>query len=102
MQLIYVTFKDAHEAERIISGLLEAKLIACGNIMAPHTALYKWDGAVQKEQEVGSLLKSLPEKFEQIQSYILEHHSYDTPCVIAWETSDAAPDFLKWVNDEVK
>lgn len=41
--LIYVTCEGQTEAERIAGALLEKQLIACANIMAPHTAVYMWE-----------------------------------------------------------
>ena len=44
--IILVTAKDKKEAEKIARGLLEAKLIACANIMEGVQSLFWWQGKI--------------------------------------------------------
>ncbi len=50
--LIYMTCADEAEARKIAAALLDERLIACANIMAPHTALYSWKGKREESREV--------------------------------------------------
>ena len=51
--VILVTAKDKKEAAKIARGLLEAKLIACANIIEGVQSLFWWQGKIDIVQ--GSL-----------------------------------------------
>jgi periplasmic divalent cation tolerance protein len=99
--LLYVTCAKHEEARRIARTLLEERLIACANIMPPHTAVYRWEGSVQEEPEVAMLLKTQAEMTGRISERIRELHSYSVPCVVALPIQGGNPDFLTWIEQEV-
>lgn len=99
--LIYMTFADKAEAEKIASALLEKKLIACANIFAPHTAVYEWEGEVKTEEETAGLFKTEERHFAEIESLVKSLHSYDTPCIIGWQTDKSEADFSNWVSSTI-
>lgn len=81
--------------------LIDEKLVACGNIMAPHTALYAWEGKSVREIEIAALLKTTEDKFAAVDAYIQLHNGYETPCIIGWNTEAAHAPFESWVKDAV-
>lgn len=101
LALLYVTCANHQEALRIARSLVEEKLVACANIMPPHTAVYSWEDAVRDEPEVVMLLKSRAEMTVRISERIKELHSYSTPCVISLPIQGGNPDFLLWVGQQV-
>ena len=42
--LVYMTAASADEAERIAGDLVESRLAACVNVMAPIRSVYSWKG----------------------------------------------------------
>ena len=100
--LIYTTFSDKEQAEKIACALLEKKLIACANIFAPHTSIYKWEGKVQSETEIAAILKTEEKHFDEIERVIKLMHSYDTPAIIGWKADKTATDFAKWIESEIQ
>lgn len=97
---VYITCKDAAEAQKIASGVVSERLAACANVMAPHQSFYRWDGSVQTGQEVAVILKTREDLFDQLKARIVELHSYDTPCVVGWPIKQAHAPFLEWINEE--
>ena len=67
--IIYVTYKNLEEAERIVKHLLEEKLIACANLF-PIKSLYLWKGKIEDNNEIVSILKSKKENLEKIAKFI--------------------------------
>ena len=57
--VILVTAKDKKEAAKIARGLLEAKLIACANIIEGVQSLFWWQGKIDIVQ------RSLPDFKDQ-------------------------------------
>ena len=100
--IIYTTFPSSAEAETIAKALVESRLVACANIMAPHKAFYWWDGKVQNGTETAVIFKTRAELFEKAKEKILELHSYDTPCIVAWPIEKGHEAFLQWIEAETK
>lgn len=99
--LLYVTCAKHEEAVRIARTLLDERLIACANVMAPHTAVYRWQEQVQQEPEVGMLLKTQADLTGRVSERIRSLHSYSVPCVVALPIQGGNPEFLTWIGQEV-
>ena len=56
--LIYVTAGSREEAVGIGRILVESRLAACANVLAPMTSIYWWEGAVNEGDEVPLILKT--------------------------------------------
>ena len=56
--VVLVTAKDKKEAGKIAKGLLEAKLIACANIVEGVQSLFWWQGKIDSSKEVLLILKT--------------------------------------------
>lgn len=99
--IVITTTASADEAERIASALVEAQLAACVNIVAPITSVYRWKGAIQKEQEWLLLIKTMTSAFESLSSRIQELHSYDLPECIQIPI-DGSAEYLGWIAENVR
>lgn len=100
--LIYMTCATEAEAKDIVSALLEQELIACGNIMAPHVALYRWQGKMEEGREVAVLMKSRAPLFPRIEAEVKARHSYECPCLLALPVAAGHEPFLQWLANSVK
>ena len=97
---VYMTAASLEEADAIAAALVEARLAACVNILGPIRSVYRWQGQVQREDEVALLAKTEARLFEALAARVRELHGYETPCIVAWpiETGDAA--YLDWIGAE--
>jgi periplasmic divalent cation tolerance protein len=98
----YATFKNATEAKKICTHLLEKKLIACANIFAPHTAIYEWLGKPVHSKEVTATFKTQKKHTKAIIKTIEELHSYDVPCVVFWPLGIGAKNFMSWIQTQTE
>ena len=55
---VQITTPTKEIAQQILQQLLEARLIACGQIMGPITSLYHWQGKIEQSEEYLCLLKT--------------------------------------------
>ncbi|GJL84939.1 MAG: divalent-cation tolerance protein CutA [Micavibrio sp.] len=99
---IYTTCSNKEEAQKISKALVEARLVACANIMSPHEAVYWWEGKVEQSEEVAVIFKTREELFEAAKDKICELHSYDCPCVVAWPVTNGHASYLEWVSGEAR
>lgn len=100
--LLYVTVKDKPEALRLAETLLAEGLVACANILPPMTSLYRWEGALQQEEEVLLLAKTSPAVRDRAIARIGELHGYDCPCILAFEASGASAPFAEWIFSQIR
>ncbi|HZD25753.1 MAG TPA: divalent-cation tolerance protein CutA [Alphaproteobacteria bacterium] len=99
--LLYVTCADDAEARRIARALVDERLIACANVLAPHTAVYRWEGEVEEGPEVGMLMKTTAALTARVSERVKALHSYTLPCVVELPIRGGNPDFLDWIGSEV-
>jgi periplasmic divalent cation tolerance protein len=97
---VYVVFASQDEAMRIGRIVVEERLAACINVMAPCTSLYWWDGAVTQAEEVPALLKTSSEQANALIARIADLHSYDVPAITAWPAERVPSSFAEWVATE--
>ncbi|MFT3745985.1 MAG: divalent-cation tolerance protein CutA [Pyrinomonadaceae bacterium] len=98
MLIVFTTVPDPAQAEALASAMVSAKLAACVQILPPMNSVYVWEGEVQKEPENLLLIKTLPEKYKQLEAFILERHSYDIPEIVAIEPKNISLLYLQWMQ----
>lgn len=98
--VLYVTCGGREEAMKIGRALVEERLAACANVLSPHTAIYRWEGKMQEDAEVGLLLKTRRALIERATARVKELHSYTVPCVVALPVVGGNADFLAWIGQE--
>lgn len=87
---------DDQRADELASALVEERLAACVNVLAPMISVYRWKGAVEREPERQIVIKTTPARRAAIEARLKTLHPYELPelVVIGAETSDA---YLRWV-----
>ena len=97
---LYATFGSAAEAERICRQLVEEKLAACANILAPCRSIYRWQGKVEEAEEVPALLKTARERAPALLTRLGELHSYDVPAAVIWPIEQSLAGYADWIVAE--
>lgn len=100
--LVMVTTANKQEAEKIAQHLLEARLIACANILGPISSHFRWSGKIERAEEYLLLMKSRGDLFEKIAEEVKALHSYEVPEVIALQVVKGSKDYLAWLNESLK
>lgn len=78
--------------------LVEANLTACVQILPQMTSVYVWEGKLQKENEHLLLIKTLPEKWDELHAFITAHHSYDVPEIVAVDAEKVSEPYQTWLT----
>jgi periplasmic divalent cation tolerance protein len=86
LSLVLTTEASAERAEALARQLLERGLVACVSLH-PVVSLYRWQGRLERSQEMQLLLKTTPQHLGALRSALLELHGYDTPEWIHWNAS---------------
>jgi periplasmic divalent cation tolerance protein len=77
--LVLVTAPDLKTARRLARAALEAKLIACANLIPKIESHYWWQGKVESGAEVLLVLKTRKARVAALERLIVAEHPYDTP-----------------------
>jgi periplasmic divalent cation tolerance protein len=100
--LVLTNCPDAACAERIARALVDARLAACVNILAPARSVYRWQGAVEQADEVPLLIKTTAGRYTALEAAIRQHHPYEVPEIVALPIGRGLPAYLQWLADETR
>ena len=100
--LVLTNLPDRETAERLAGALVEQRVAACVNVLAPCGSVYRWKGAVQREEEHPVLIKTTAERYPALEAAIRAAHPYELPEIIAVPIERGLPAYLAWVDAETK
>lgn len=98
--LCFSTCPDADVAQRIADALVGERLAACVSVLPGLRSTYRWEGAIERSEEVLLLAKTVPEGLPALQARIVALHPYELPEVLAVEAA-GLPAYLAWIAREV-
>jgi periplasmic divalent cation tolerance protein len=98
---VLTTTASLEQARAIADALVERGLAACVQISSIES-FYTWEGATQNDREYRLLIKTTGERYADVQSAILELHSYELPAIVAVELSHAYSPYAEWVAGSVE
>lgn len=101
MMIVFTTVPDSSHAEALAEGIVNAKLAACVQILPSMTSIYVWEGKLQKDAENLLLIKTLPEKYDELERFIINNHRYDVPEIIAVDASKISASYLQWIQQVI-
>lgn len=98
---IWCPFGDAESARHVAGVLVEERLVACANILPGVISVFRWEGRVANEEEVGVLFKTCANRLDAAVARIAELHPYDTPAIAGWRAESAPAAVLDWLSGTV-
>jgi len=98
---VYAVFASPDEAERIGRQMVEERLAACVNILAPCRSIYRWHGAVEAADEAPAIFKTTRVMADALVARIAALHSYEVPCIAVWPIDKLLVDYAEWVEGSV-
>lgn len=98
--LVLTNLPDRLAAEKLAEALVGERLAACVNILAPCRSIYRWNGAVQNDEEVPLLAKTTTERYAALEAAIRSNHPYEVPEIIALPIERGLAAYLTWVGEE--
>jgi len=99
--VVLVTAGSAEEAARIAETLVSELLAACVNVIPAVTSYYRWQGAIQHDQEWLLVVKSLVEVLDDLVRRVQTLHSYELPEIIALPVVGGSEEYLRWLDGQV-
>jgi periplasmic divalent cation tolerance protein len=92
--VVMTTVAAESDGETLAEKLVEARLAACVQILPAMTSIYRWEGEIQRESEHLLLIKTLAERYDELESFLLANHPYEVPEVVALEADRVSQGYL--------
>jgi periplasmic divalent cation tolerance protein len=99
--LVYVTAGSPAEGDRLARALVEERLAACVNRIAPVQSVYRWQGKLEQSEEELLIVKTRKTLFAALESRVRELHSYSVPEIIAVPIVDGSEGYLRWLGEQL-
>jgi len=88
-------------ADPIAEALVERELVACVNILSAVQSVYRWKGAVERDEEALLVIKTTSDAIPALDEALGELHPYETFELVALDVSGGAAPYLEWIGESV-
>lgn len=95
---VFITAPNKEEASRLADMLVEQKLAACVQILAPMESVYRWQDKVERQEEILLIAKTVNSKFAELEKEVRALHSYETPEIVAVPLTALSEPYRQWLN----
>ena len=96
MIILITTEKNLESAQYLARVLLEKKVVVCIS-MSNINSHYWWEGQIEKVNEIQMLIKTTPNKKEDMLRTIEESHSYEVPELVIMNTL-VSDQYMQWAD----
>ena len=98
--LLLTNLPDDASAQVLAKHLVEHRLAACVNQLAPVRSVYRWQGQVEQAAEIPLLIKTTRAGYAAVEAAVSALHPYDVPELIAVPVEIGLAAYLDWVVQE--
>ena len=70
--------------------------------LLPIRSTYRWQGAIQHDEEMLLVAKTRAELADAVQRAVLAQHSYDVPAITVVPVVGGSPAYLDWIGAETE
>jgi periplasmic divalent cation tolerance protein len=96
--LVLVTAPDLDVARKLAQAALEARLIACANLVPGIESHYWWEGKIEAGTEVLLVMKTSQARLAELEKLIVSGHPYDTPEFLVLPLAAGSERYLEWLR----
>jgi periplasmic divalent cation tolerance protein len=80
--------------------LVEERLAACVNVLAPMMSTYRWKGSIEQDREQQLVIKTARPSVPALEARLRELHPYDLPEFLVLEATASAA-YFAWIDENV-
>jgi len=100
--LVLTTFPDIDTAQRLAQAMVQEKLAACVNIMPAGQSIYQWQGKMCNESEHLAVIKTMDDRYQQLESFLMDQHPYELPEIISTLINNGSEKYLDWLTTNTR
>ena len=98
MLVVLTSVPNTEEGYALAEKIINAKLAACVQVLPEMRSFYVWEGEMQREAEHLLLIKTLGGKYDELERFIKENHSYSVPEIVALDALRESRPYLEWMK----
>jgi periplasmic divalent cation tolerance protein len=99
--LVCLVTTPPDRARPIAEALVARELVACVNILAHVQSVYRWQGAVEHDDEALLVMKTTRAALPALDAALRELHPYETFELVALDVTGGSADYLAWIGASV-
>ena len=99
--IVLTTIGADTDAAELARTLVEQRLVACVNIVAGVTSVYRWKDGVEQDEEQLLVIKTTTDMLEALQARLRELHPYELPEFVVIQVSGGSQAYLGWLCGSV-
>jgi len=96
--LILTTMPDDDRAAELARTLVEERLAACVNVLAPMTSTYRWQGRIEVGAERQLVMKTTRANLVRLEERLRALHPYELPEFVVIDAAGSEA-YARWVRD---
>lgn len=100
--VVLVTCPNRRTASTLAQRVVKARLAACVNSIPGIESHFWWGGKIDRGRESLLLIKTTASRFEPLRRFLLRHHPYDVPEIVALPIVAAHRPYTAWVAQSVR
>jgi periplasmic divalent cation tolerance protein len=100
--VVLTTMPDDGRADELARALVDERLAACVNVLAPMTSIYRWKGVVEREPERQLVIKTTRDRLSALEARIRALHPYELPEFLVLTVEAASAGYAAWVTEQTR
>ncbi len=100
--VVLVTAPDLKTGRNLAQAALEARLVACVNLVPRVESHYWWEGKIERGAEVLLVMKTAVVRLAALEKLLVARHPYDTPEFLVLPIRRGSKRYLHWVLNSVR
>jgi periplasmic divalent cation tolerance protein len=98
---VYTALPSLESAENVARALVAEGLVACANILPGMVSIYRWEGQVERADEVVMILKTTAARASDVMEAVRARHPYEVPAILVLPVEGGLAAYLSWIGAEV-
>lgn len=100
--VVLTTLPSDADGKSFARALVDERLAACVNLLAPMESVYRWEGRVETETERQVIVKTSRERLAALWDRVRELHPYEVPEFLVLPIADGNEAYLRWIGESTK
>ena len=99
--VVLTTVGAAFDARSLARALVEQRVAACVNIIERMHSIYRWENAVAEDGEQLLLIKTTPQRVDDLRQALFAIHPYDVPEFVVLRIEETSAAYGEWLAESV-
>ena len=97
--IVLTTLGVDTDASALARTLVEERLAACVNVLAPMTSTYRWKETIEQDREQQLVIKTTAARVPALEARLRDLHPYELPEFLVLPVTTGSEAYLRWVGE---